>query len=142
LINFTYLDLFKEKRFIGFADLGKTAYVEDCIKEYNKINFLGSIFSSALVFHLFEKILFNCFAYKKLIIDTWTIIDFVSAALNLFCFNVIGNVQAEQIEDPVQKSVLNYYVICVTIVSWLRFFGYFLMVRIISKLLHTLFRML
>ena len=44
--------------------------------------------------------------------------------------------------DEVQKSVLNYYVICVTVASWIRFFGYFLMVRIISKLLHTLLRML
>jgi hypothetical protein len=41
-----------------------------------------------------------------------------------------------------KKQVLNYYVICVTVVSWLRFFGYFLMVRLISKLLHTLFRMI
>jgi hypothetical protein len=94
--------------------------------------------SSALVFHLMEKIIFNCFAVKKLTLDTWTIIDFISAAFNLFCFNVIGNVTPELIIDKTQKQVLNYYVICVTLVSWLRFFGYFLMVRIISKLLHTL----
>ena len=142
LINFTYLDLFKQKRFDGFTELGKVAYIEDCIKEYNKINFLGSIFSSALVFHLIEKMIFNCFAHKKLIIDMWTMIDFVSAGLNLFCFNVIGNVRPEQVNDEVQKSVLNYYVICVTVACWIRFFGYFLMVRIISKLLHTLLRML
>ena len=116
--------------------------MEDCIIEYNKINFLGSIMSSALGFHLMEKVIFNCFANKKLTLDTWTIIDFVSAALNLFCFNVIGSVTPELIMDKTQKEVLNYYVICVTLVSWLRFFGYFLMVRIISKLLHTLFRML
>jgi len=95
LINFTYLDLFKQKRFDGFTELGKIAYIEDCIKEYNRINFLGSIFSSALVFHLIEKMMFNCFAHKKLIIDMWTIIDFVSAGLNLFCFNVIGNVRPD-----------------------------------------------
>jgi hypothetical protein len=95
LINFTYLDLFKERRFLGFAEMGKMAYIEDCIKQYNKINFLGSIFSSALVFHLIEKLLFNCFAHKKLIMDTWTIIDIISAVLNLFCFNVIGSVKPE-----------------------------------------------
>jgi hypothetical protein len=127
---------------VGFGLLAELSYVEDCIVEYNKINFLGTIMSSALVFHLMEKMIFNCFANKKLTLDTWTIIDFVSAALNLFCFNVIGNVTPELIIDKTQKEVLNYYVICVTLVSWLRFFGYFLMVRIISKLLHTLFRML
>jgi hypothetical protein len=142
LINFTYLDLFKDRRFEGFSNLGHLAYVEDCIKEYNRVNFLGSIMSSALVFHLFEKVLFNCFAQKKLTMDTWTMIDLISAVLNLFCFNVIGSIKPDAILDPVQKQVLSYYVICVTVVSWLRFFGYFLMVRIISKLLHTLFRML
>jgi len=54
LINFTYLDLFKDRRFEGFSELGHIAYIEDCIKEYNRVNFLGTIMSSALVFHLFE----------------------------------------------------------------------------------------
>lgn len=38
--------------------------------------------------------------------------------------------------------MLDYYVICVTIVSWMRFFSYFFLVRIVSKMLHTLKRML
>lgn len=101
LINFTYLDLFKDRRFEGFSDLGHIAYIEDCIKEYNRVNFLGSIMSSALVFHLFEKVLFNCFAQKKLTMDTWTMIDLVSAVLNLFCFNVIGSIKPDSILDPV-----------------------------------------
>lgn len=37
---------------------------------------------------------------------------------------------------------MDYYVICVTLVSWMRFFSFFLVIRIISKLLHTLIRML
>ena len=36
---------------------------------------------------------------------------------------------------------LDYYVIAVVIVSWLRFFGYFLVIRSISKLLSTLIKM-
>jgi hypothetical protein len=142
LINFTYLNLFKERRFDNFNTKARIAYVEDCLVEYHSVNFLGTIFSSALVYHLLEKLLFNIFAKKPLILDNWTILDFVSAALNLFCFNVIGNVTADQVIDQSQKRILDYYVICVTIFTWLRFFGYFFMVRIISKLLHTLFRML
>jgi hypothetical protein len=92
LINFTYLSLFRDNRFNNFTEFGRLAYTEDGIKEYDRINFLGSIMSAGLVFHLFEKIIFNLFADKKLTMDTWTIIDFVSAALNLFCFNVIGSV--------------------------------------------------
>ena len=32
--------------------------------------------------------------------------------------------------------------ICVTLVSWMRFFSFFLVIRIVSKLLHTLIKML
>lgn len=142
LISFTYLDLFKEKRYVGFAPMGKEALVASYIIEYNRINYLGSLFSSALVFHLIEKILFNFMAKKKLPYDTWTIVDFVSAALNLFCFNVIGSVTVAQLLDVPQKRILDYYVITVTIVSWCRFFSFFFLVRIISKLLHTLIRMI
>jgi hypothetical protein len=66
----------------------------------------------------------------------------VSAILNIGCFWVIGSVSAEQVLNPDEKMVLDYYVICVTLVSWLRFFSFFLVIRQISKLLHTLFRML
>lgn len=37
------------------------------------------------------------------------------------------------------KQVLDYYVIAVTICSWVRFFAYFLVIREISKLIMTLF---
>jgi hypothetical protein len=29
----------------------------------------------------------------------WTLVDLVSAALNLFCFNVIGSVNVDQLLD-------------------------------------------
>jgi hypothetical protein len=40
-----------------------------------------------------------------------------------------------------KKETLDYYVIAVVIVSWMRFFGYFLVIRNISKLLSTLIKM-
>ena len=116
--------------------------MQTLIYEYNKVNFLGTIFSSALIFHILEKVLFNWFAYKKLVIDTWSIVDFISSAINLFCFNYIGSVNVDQILGTSTKQTLDAYVICVTVVSWLRCFSYFLLVRTISKLLHTLFRMI
>lgn len=100
LINFTYLDLFKDKRYEGYAPLGKRALVQSYIYEYNSINFLGTIFSSGLVFNLMQKLLFNCFAFKKMVLDVWTVVDLISAVLNLFCFNVIGSVTVDQLIDP------------------------------------------
>ena len=72
----------------------------------------------------------------------WTIIDFICSFFNIICFNVIGSVTPNQIIDPLQKQNLDYYVIAVVVVSWFRFFGYFLMIRNISKLVMTLIKIL
>ena len=63
--------------------------------EYNQINFLGTIFSSAIMFTLIAKIFFNLFAKKKMELDMWTVIDIFTSSLNLFCFNVTGSATIE-----------------------------------------------
>jgi len=100
------------------------------------------VFSASLVLHLFAKVVFNLTAQIKMPIDKWTIIDFVSSCFNIVCFNVIGSIEPGQIMDKGQKQILDYYVIAVVIVSWTRFFSYFLVVLTISKLMMTLYRML
>ena len=42
---------------------------------------------------------------------------------------------------PSRKQIIDYYVILVLVLSWLRFFAYFLIIQSISKLLMTLLRM-
>ena len=81
-------------------------------------------------------------APKKLLFVKWKMIDIVSYVLNIAYFNVIGRISVDQVLDPTKKQFLDYYVICVTVVSWLRMMSYFLLIRPISKLLNTLFRML
>ncbi len=67
--------------------------------------------------------------------DKWTIVDAICAIMNLACFNVIGSISPSVILDPSQKKTIDYYVIFVVLLSWLRFFSYFLVVKPISKLL-------
>ena len=71
--------------------------------------------------------------------DKWTIIDIVTAFMNLICFNTIGNITPSQILDPSQKQTFDYYVIVVIMLSWIRFFSYFLVVKSVSKLLMIIF---
>lgn len=58
------------------------------------------------------------------------------------CFCVIGSISPDDILNTEKKQTLDYYVVLVLIVSWIRFFAYFLVVRSISKLLMTLFKMM
>ena len=82
---------------------------------------------------------YNMVAPYKISLDKWTVIDLFSSMLNIACFNYIGNTTPEQVLTPERKMFLDYYVIFVTLASWFRFFSFFLVIRIISKLLHTLF---
>ena len=86
--------------------------------------------------------MFNLVANVKLVFDIWTAVDLVSSVFNLFCFNYIGSVKSDAIIYPAKKEILDYYVIAVTVMTWVRLFSYFLVIRTISKLLHTLLRML
>lgn len=69
--------------------------------------------------------------------DKWTIIDAITALMNIVCYNVIGNVTPDIIQDVNKKRTVDYYVIFVVLISWIRFFSYFLVVKPISKLLMT-----
>lgn len=100
------------------------------------------MFSGTLFIHIVGKFIYNLFADLKMPMDKWTIIDVFSCFLNIICFNVIGSITEEQLLDPAQKQILDYYVIVVVIVGWIRFFAYFLLIRFISKLMMTLIRMM
>lgn len=135
------MNLFKNSDFDGFTDSMKLILATDKLAEYNKVNYYGTIFSGTLVLHLLTKLIFNFFVDIKIPLDKWTIIDLLCSFFNIICFNVIGKTKPETIIDPDKKMTLDYYVIAVVIVSWLRFFGYFLVIQSISKLLSTLIKM-
>ena len=92
--------------------------------------------------HLFAKALFNILAEVKMPFDLWTMMDLVSAFMNIVAFNVIGKATPEMIINYQTKSGLDYYVIAILVFSWLRFFAYFLIVEGISVMIMTLLRML
>lgn len=141
-INFVYLQLFKSEDFEGFTESTKLYLAQEKLKDYNKVNFYGTIFSGTLVLHLLTKLIVNLFVEVKMPMDKWSLIDLVCSCFNIVCFNVIGKTKPETILDTAKKQTLDYYVIAVVIVSWLRFFGYFLVIRAISKLLSTLIKMI
>ena len=96
------------------------------------------MFSASLVLHLIAKVLFNIFAKVRIPFDKWTVTDLLCSFFNIVCFNVIGKTKPSNFINYEEKVNLDYYVIAVVIVSWVRFFGYFLIIRQISKLILTL----
>jgi hypothetical protein len=75
-------------------------------------------------------------------LDKWCLMDALNAALNIIAFEVIVNISSGILEDEQTKYMLDYLMIAVLIISWLRFFIYFLIVREISKMLLTIYEML
>ena len=92
--------------------------------------------------HLVSKLIFNLIADVKIPLDLWTIMDIMSSFMNVIAFEIIGKATPEMIINYDTKSSLDYYVIAILVISWFRFFAYFLIVEKISVLIMTLVRML
>jgi len=103
------------------------------------------IFSFAIIAQLLLKIMFNLYSKSKIsLTDSWTLFDSLSAFLNIIAVYLISNVPAETYlpgEVSFDKMVIDYFMVLVLVVTWLRFFVYFLVVRKISKLILTLVAM-
>jgi len=139
MINYQYLSLFSLQNFVGMTREEKAVEVEQALADYQFYYYIGTLVSASLFFHICAKVVFNLTAEIKMVFDKWTMIDMVSCLSNIYSFNIIGNASVETFMDNEQKQILDYYVIAVTIFSWIRFFSYFLVIREISKLIMTLF---
>lgn len=87
------------------------------------------------------RLLYNVFAEVKIGLDKWAIIDGISAVLNIGAVELIKNVPPDYYLIPHIKDLIDYFVLLVLVISWLRFFTYFLVIREISKLILTLIAM-
>lgn len=70
--------------------------------------------------------------------DKWVIMDALNAIITIVSYEVIINVPLWVLFESYSKYLLDYLIIAVLIVSWLRFFIYFLLVEEISKMLLTI----
>lgn len=117
--------------------------MEDNISTYRNYNVLAFVFSFSLLAHIILKILFNASSKTgKLPIDKWTIVDGISAVLYIVAIFVVSNLTAADFLDSNSKDYVDYFVLLVLCMSWIRFFSYFLVIRDISKLLLTLIAMI
>ncbi len=64
--------------------------------------------------------------------------DALNAIITIVSYEVIINVPLWVLFESYSKYLLDYLIIAVLIVSWLRFFIYFLLVEEISKMLLTI----
>lgn len=88
------------------------------------------------------KIIYNVCGKKKISFDKWTIMDSLSAFLNICAVQLIERVKPDDLLTSAKKDVVDYFMIFVLSVCWLRFFTYFLVIRDISKLLLILVAMI
>lgn len=74
--------------------------------------------------------------------DLWLYFDLLAGIINIIAFNIVGGSSPESILNVYTKRAYDYYMILVLIISFLRFFSYFLVISHISKITLTLFMML
>jgi Ion transport protein len=116
--------------------------VKNSIQDYVDWTFWIIFLSTALIFQHILKICFNIWSNLKIGIDKWTILDTLSASLNIIAVVIIYKSDPQMFLETQRKDLIDYFMLLVLTVSWLRFFSYFLVVREISKLLLTLIEMI
>lgn len=86
--------------------------------------------------------MFNlCSKSKRVAIDKWCLIDTINGVLNIIAVYIIAGIDPDKYINPKNKDNIDYFMILVLCVSWIRLFSYFLVVRNVSKLLLTLLAM-
>ena len=68
--------------------------------------------------------------------------DSLSAFLNIAALQLIKMIDPAKLVDTDWKSIVDYFMIFVLCICWIRFFTYFLVVREISKLILILIAMI
>jgi hypothetical protein len=127
---------------VGELFVSQMSSVTLSIQQYVDWNLWALLLSSALIFQHALKVWFNIFSNLRIGFDKWNIMDTLSAVLNIVAVLLIKRVDPTVFLNPKMKDLLDYFMLLVLTVSWLRFFSYFLVWRAISKLLLTLIRMI
>lgn len=141
-INYQYLNLFNIDEMSDLTEAEKRVKLEKNIDTYRNYNILAFLFSFSLIAQVVLKMIFNsCSNGRKLPLDKWTVIDTLSALLYIASIFFVSNLTPDVFLDQKSKDYVDYFILLVLVVSWLRFFSYFLVIRDISKLLLTLIAM-
>ncbi len=109
---------------------------------YKQFNYAGTLLSISYFLNFLSRMIYNGFSKKKIKMDIWLIFDLLAGGVNILAFNIVGQSSATSILDEQTKRFYDYYMIIVLMISWLRFFSYFLVMGKISKITLTLFMML
>lgn len=129
------MDLFKADNWAEYeTEEARIEKVSKNLDSYKSINSWGTAFSIPYFISLVCRLIFNIQSKKKLPYDIWLVADVVAGITNIVAFQVIGNAAPEDILDEQSKWYLDYFMIGVLTISWLRFFSYFLVITSISRI--------
>ena len=98
------------------------------VRDYINWSLFSILFSVSLLFQHLLKVCFNIFSNLHIGFDKWTILDSISAFLNLVAVILIEKINPSVFLLERKKELVDYFMLVVLVVSWLRFFSYFLVV--------------
>lgn len=110
------------------------ATIQNNISSMYSLMTVACIFSGSLIAQCVMKVIFNINTDKVSVpIDKWTISDFACGVLNLVANLFYMHISPAELTKDTSENALNYFMIFVLVVTWVRFMMLFLLHRIISK---------
>ena len=116
--------------------------LKENLETYRSLQLLSLVCAASLIYQLVIKLVYNTFADKKVPIDRWTIMDAFMAVMYIIAVNLVASFDYKFFMDKYAKDNLDNFMVVIMVISWARFFFYFLMIKEISKLLLTIVAMI
>ena len=136
--NYYYIDLFNQGNYNDLSREEAEKKADERLEDYRYYIYINMILVIILFMQLFLKLVYNVVARRKLNLDKWTSLDILTAVTNTVAIITLSTVTAEQILDDV-NNLLDYYIIAIVVIAWIRFFMLFFLINVLSPLIHTLF---
>lgn len=112
------------------------------VKYYLSWSYALMFLSVSLILSLVYKIIFNYFSKRRILYDKWTVFDTLSAVSNIIAILIIRWIDPVWLMDNSYKDMLDYYMLLVLTLAWIRFISFFLVISFLSKMILTLFQMI
>ena len=103
---------------------------------------LGQLVSFSCMMSVVGQLIFNTFSKYQVPFDKWALLDLANALTNNICFGMFStNLQASDMKNKTMKEIFNWMQVTALLVTWCRFFSFFLVIQSVSILILTLIQM-
>lgn len=142
IFQYVNYDYFTSLKYSNVEQLESKADVEAVIKGYQNKTRLAAAFVLTILLHIIQRIWFMYYHKQSQHHQVWFYTDIIVSIGILFGISFMNRMTYDDLMHSSRKSQFDYAIVCVVVITWLRFFNYFLLDKKLAKLSVTLLQII